>query len=168
MKDILYPYTCATGILLFAFFHKSTLINSEWQICSTDQKQPFNTKFIQWQTSTSANQYNFFFYYCWLPELHSYNISAVMYALPVRAGVCWCVARTDSPWGCCVCRCVLWAGLWCTGRHWAALSLPGLSQTSVTSGLWFSLSWQSSRWPTRKKDPHMTLHYTCCKTAPDL
>lgn len=56
-----------------------------------------------------------------------------------------------SPWGCRVCRCVLWAGLWCTGRRWAAPSQPGRSQTSATSGLWFSLSWQSSLWPEEEK-----------------
>lgn len=56
-----------------------------------------------------------------------------------------------SPWGCRVCRCVLWAGLWCTGRRWAAPSQPGRSRTSATSGLWFSLSWQSSLWPEEEK-----------------
>ncbi len=67
---------------------------------------------------------------------------------------CVFVCCTKSPWGCRVCRCGLWAGLWCTGRHWAAPSLPGRFQTSVTSGPWFSPSWQSSRWPDGK-DPHM-------------
>lgn len=66
--------------------------------------------------------------------------------------------RVKSPWGYRVCRCVRWAGLWCTARHWAALSLPGLYQTSVTSGLWFSPSLQSSLWPEEAKiGPELTV-----------
>lgn len=72
--------------------------------------------------------------------------------------LCLCVTCSQSPWGCCVCPCVPWAGLWCTGHHWAALSLPGLSRTSVTSGLWFSQSWQSSLWP-RGKNIHTWLQH---------
>lgn len=62
-----------------------------------------------------------------------------------------CSDSAWSPWGCRVCRCVLWAGLWCTGRRWAAPSQPGRSRTSATSGLWFSLSWRSSLWPEEEK-----------------
>lgn len=62
-----------------------------------------------------------------------------------------CSDSAWSPWGCRVCRCVLWAGLWCTGHRWAAPSQPGRSRTSATSGLWFSLSWQSSLWPEEEK-----------------
>lgn len=40
--------------------------------------------------------------------------------------------------------------LWCTECHSAAQSPRGRSQTSVTSGLWFSPSQQSSLWPGRE------------------
>lgn len=71
----------------------------------------------------------------------------------VCVSICLSTKSSKLPWDWCVCLCVQRVGLWCTGRHWAAPSLPGLSQTSVASGLWFSLSWQSSLWP-RDEHPH--------------